>query len=203
MQKIIAVLGTYRKGKIIDSAVSKVLEGAHSRGAETDKIYLTDRTIDFCRNCRKCTIDTPDARRGTCVIDDEMQRVLDKIDAADGIVLASPVNFGAVTAIMKRFIERLAVYGKWELDGKVRPPRKRIKEKTKRAVIITSGTMPAFMGRIVTPRVLSIMKESVELMGARVVDKLWFGMIPASVDVKLSESDLKKSYQSGVKLVKK
>jgi multimeric flavodoxin WrbA len=185
---------------VIDTAVSKVLEGARSIGADTEKIYLTDTAIEFCTNCRKCTIDPTDGIRGKCVIDDQMAEVLDKIDAADGIVMASPVNFGSVTAITERFIERLSVYAKWKLDGKVRPPTKRIKHKTKRAVVITSSTMPMIMGRILAPRVLGVMKDSVDLMGAKVVGTLWFGMLPAAVDIKLSEKQQNKAFDIGRKL---
>ncbi len=200
MKKIIAIVGTYRKGRIIDSAVSSLLDGAQKSGAAVEKILLTEQTIEFCRNCRKCTIDTPDAQRGRCVIDDDMKQIMDKIDAADGLVLASPVNFGSVTAIMKQFIERLAVYAKWKLDGKVRPPKKRITQKTKRAVLITSSTMPALMGRILAPGVLRIMKEAAELMGADVIQTLWFGMLPAKTDLKLEQKQFNKAATAGKKL---
>ena len=54
-RKIVAIVGTYRKGKVIDSAASEVLRGAESRGAETEKIHLIDKHIEFCNNCRMCT----------------------------------------------------------------------------------------------------------------------------------------------------
>ena len=62
--------------------------------------------------------------------------------------------------------------------------------------------MPGWMGKIVTLRVLRIMKELAELMGAKVVDELWFGIIPASVYLKVREKDLRKAYESGKKLVR-
>ena len=42
-KKIVAIVSTYRKGKIIDTAVSKILCGAQERGAETQVIYLLDQ----------------------------------------------------------------------------------------------------------------------------------------------------------------
>ncbi len=53
--KITAILGTYRKGGVIDSAVEEILAAAREAGAETAKIYLIDRHIEFCTNCRTCT----------------------------------------------------------------------------------------------------------------------------------------------------
>lgn len=199
--KIVAIIGSYRKGMIIDNAVTQIIKGAESCGAEIEKIYLRETMIEFCRNCRNCTTDESDSIRARCVINDQMAGVLDKIDASDGIILASPVNFGQVTAIMKRFIERLAVYAKWKMDGKVRPPTKRIKKLTKRAILVTSSTMPAFLGRIMAPGVFGIMKGSAELVGAKVVQKLWFGMLPSRIDMKLSDKALKRAYQAGKKFV--
>ncbi len=48
--KVVGIVGSYRKGKTIDSAVSAVLEGAQAKGAETKKIYLIDEHIEFCTN---------------------------------------------------------------------------------------------------------------------------------------------------------
>ena len=54
-QKVVGIVGSYRKGGIIDNAVSSVLDGAQECGAETKKIYLLDKHIEFCANCRTCT----------------------------------------------------------------------------------------------------------------------------------------------------
>ena len=108
-RKIVGIVGSYRKDGIIDSAVTNALEGARASGAETVKIYLTEKNIEFCNNCRTCT-QQPGDKRGSCVYDDDMEDILRQIDEADGYVLGSPVNFGTVTAITKRFMERLVVY---------------------------------------------------------------------------------------------
>jgi rRNA processing protein Krr1/Pno1 len=41
-KQIVAIVGTYRKGRVIDTAVSEILRGAQSRGARTRTIYLLD-----------------------------------------------------------------------------------------------------------------------------------------------------------------
>src|SRR5690606_17046222 len=88
------------------------LAGAREAGAEVAKIDLNDRPIEFCRNCRTCT-QQEGLRRGECPIEDDMGRILDELERSDAIVLASPTNFGTVTALMKRFIERLVCYAYW------------------------------------------------------------------------------------------
>ena len=36
-KKVVAIIGTYRKGRVIDTAVSEILKGAEAHGAETVK----------------------------------------------------------------------------------------------------------------------------------------------------------------------
>jgi len=53
--KVTAIVGSYRKGGIVDSVIDEILSSAREEGAEVSKIYLIDRHIEFCTNCRRCT----------------------------------------------------------------------------------------------------------------------------------------------------
>ena len=53
-RKVIGIVGSYRKNGIIDSVVSEILSVSASQGCETQKIYLLDKKIEFCTNCRTC-----------------------------------------------------------------------------------------------------------------------------------------------------
>ena len=64
-RKIVGIVGSYRKGGIIDTAVSEALKGAESSGADSVMIYLPDKKIEFCNNCRACT-QQPGDKRGKC-----------------------------------------------------------------------------------------------------------------------------------------
>jgi len=46
--KVIAIVGSYRKGGVIDTTIDEILSSAKEEGAETDKIYLIDKHIEFC-----------------------------------------------------------------------------------------------------------------------------------------------------------
>ncbi|MHC4483058.1 MAG: flavodoxin family protein [Planctomycetota bacterium] len=198
VKKAIGIVGSYRKGHIIDSAVSAVLEGAKAGGADTKKIYLVDKHIEFCANCRACTQEK-DVARGKCVQDDDLEEILKVVEGADGVVLGSPMNFFTVTAIMKRFIERLVgfAYWPWGVGG----PKLRTENPTKKAVIITSSACPALIGRILMPNALSVLKAAVRSMGAKVMRKLYFGLIATEKDQKLNEKALSKAYEAGRQLV--
>ena len=198
--KVIGIMGSYRKGKIIDSAVSAVLEGAEAQGAITKKISLLDKHIEFCTNCRSCAQAKDDIRRGPCVHNDEMESILAEIDDASAVVLASPMNFGTVTALMKRFIERLIPYSYWPW-GQAVAPVNRIKKADKKAVTITSSACPAVLGRILMPNALSLQKKAARVMGAKVVKSLYFGPVAGRQDSQLSEKALRKARQAGENLV--
>jgi multimeric flavodoxin WrbA len=100
--KVVAILGTYRREGATAQAVEAILAGARARGATTSTIYLLDHPIEFCRNCRACT-QSEGSGRGLCQQHDALTKILDELDAADSIVLASPVNFFNVTPSLDDF----------------------------------------------------------------------------------------------------
>jgi multimeric flavodoxin WrbA len=63
-----------------------------------------------------------------------MATVLDQIEQSDGIMLGSPMNFWTVTALMKRFIERLVCYAYWPWG--IVAPQTRKGPRDKRAVVV-------------------------------------------------------------------
>ncbi|MDI6450043.1 flavodoxin family protein [Anaerobaca lacustris] len=199
-RKIVAIVGTYRKGRVIDTAVSEALCGAEDGGAATETIYLIDRHIEFCTNCRTCMQQADVGRRGRCVLDDEMEAVLQAIDEADGLVLASPVNFYNVTAVTRRFMERLVGHAYWPWGQPA--PKVRDKTQNKRAVTITSSACPAFFARIAMPGGRKALKAIAETLGAKVQTSLLFGMVAQSPDATLNDKDRAKAFLAGRRLAK-
>ena len=193
--KIVAIVGTYRKGRVIDTAVDEMLAGAVSAGAQTEKIMLLDRHIEFCTNCRDCT-QQPGSQRGQCPLQDDLTGILDALDEADGIVLASPINFGNVTALMKRFIERLICYAYWPWDIK-KAPKLRIQKPTRQAVLAVSSMCPAFPGRLLMANPLRTMKTAARCVGAGTIGTCYFGLTAVSRDETLSEKNRQKAFQMG------
>jgi multimeric flavodoxin WrbA len=195
--RITAIIGSYRKGGIIDSAVDEILASAREEGAETVKVYLMDKHIEFCTNCRTCTQQLGQ-KRGECPIEDDMCSILDEIERSDAIVLASPMNFGTVTALMKRFIERLVCFSYWPW-GKA-APRIRNKLINKRAVIVSSSAAPSFMARLMTG-IIGLMKKVSELLGARTVGVLFIGLAARRQRQEIGKRARKKSRRLGKILI--
>jgi len=199
-KKIVSIVGSYRKGGIIDSAVSAVLKGAEAKGAETKKIYLLDKHIEFCRNCRNCVQENSNETRGKCMQNDEMEEILREIDDSDGVVLGAPINFFNVTALMKKFIERLLPYCYWPWGRMIPKYRINKNKMNKKAVTVTSSGCPAWLGRIIFSGATSVLKAAARCIGARVVKSLYFGMVRREENSQLSERALLKAYRAGEKL---
>jgi multimeric flavodoxin WrbA len=191
--KFTAILGTYHKGGIIESAVDRMLEAAAQEGAEVRKIHLLDQRIEFCRNCQMCTL-APGAERGQCPIVDDMGSILEAVEAADVIVLASPMNFGSVTAMMKQFIERLICYGYWPWENPA--PRNRIVRRDKRAILVGACAAPALVGRYLTG-MHRLLKQAAGLLGAGRIDTLFIGRARHTPTATLSERDRARAARLG------
>jgi NAD(P)H-dependent FMN reductase len=197
-RKIIAITGSYRKDGTIERAVDAILQAAAEKGAETEKIRLIESRIEFCWNCRKCT-QLEGLQRGACVQPDDMEDILKKIEAADGLVLASPVNFFGVTAVTQRFIERLVCYAFWPW-GKPGPVT-RVKDRGIKAVLVTSSAMPAALGRIFT-RSLGGLKRAAQTLGAKPAGTLFIGKAALHEKQDLPQAILDKARKLGYDLAR-
>ncbi|MGI9262539.1 MAG: flavodoxin family protein, partial [Woeseiaceae bacterium] len=145
-KKVLAINGSYREGGITDQAVNGVLEHLRGMDADVEQIKLREWPIEFCLNCRECMQQPGDAP-GHCVLNDDMSELVQKIEEADGYVLAAPTNFSSATAVFKRFSERLAVYGYWPW-GKTSPVFRKARTPKKPAIIVSSCAAPGLLGRM-------------------------------------------------------
>lgn len=195
-KRIVAIVGSYRRGGTIERLVDHVLESAAEHGVSTNKIFLLDRQIEFCTNCRQCT-QQGGKDRGRCELADEMAGILDEIEGADGLILASPINFGTVTAVMKRFIERTICLGYWPW-GKCAPVQ-RNRRRDKEAVVICSSAAPGVLGRV-AGHGIGVMKKAVALLGGKSVGTLMVGLVALERRQELPSRAVRKARRLGQKL---
>lgn len=97
---IIGVLGSPRVGGNVDLLLEAALQGAQEAGAQVEKIILNDLNIRPCQACGGCD------ETGRCVLQDDMEQIYAALARMDGMVLATPVYFGGVTAQTKAMIDR-------------------------------------------------------------------------------------------------
>ncbi len=98
--RVLDIAGSPRRGGNTDLLLAEVMKGAVSRGAEVKTVILNDLRIAPCQHCDACL------ETGRCKVEDDMQMVYRELEAADRIVLASPLHFMGVTAQMKAMIDR-------------------------------------------------------------------------------------------------
>jgi len=174
MAKILVINGSYRDNGITDQAVEAMIQALKAAGVEVEIILLRNYPVGFCLNCRECT-QQPGVAPGACVLHDGMRELIDKIEQADGYILASPTNFGSVTAIFKRFMERLAVYAYWPWDMNA-PQFRKAHASKKKAVLISSCAAPGILGRWLFGTSKQL-KMTAQTIGAGVVGTLFTGLI--------------------------
>jgi NAD(P)H-dependent FMN reductase len=195
--RVVAIVGSYQKGGTTDNAVEAVLQGAREKGAKTHTIYLTDQHIQFCTNCRECA-QTPGPARGKCPQKDDMESILTEIEAADAVVLGSPVNYGNVTAIFRQFMERLTGFSYWPWGRGLATLRK--PKPSRKAVLVTSSSMPEFLISWLTDAP-SALRTTAKQLGARPVGTVFVGQSGSQPRCQLSDGDRERARLTGMKLI--
>ena len=110
--------GSPRKRGNTDLLLAQIEAGIHQAGHTAEHINLADLNIHPCTGCGYCETE------GKCIIEDDMTPLYDKIQAANRIVIGSPVYFYGVTAQAKAFIDRCqALWCRKYLLGEIKPER--------------------------------------------------------------------------------
>lgn len=100
-KNVLILSGSPRKGGNSDLLCDEFLRGAAEAGNQVEKIFLRDKKVAPCNACYYCA-----KSGGKCAVSDDMGEILDKLQAADVIVMASPVYFYSIDAQMKAVIDR-------------------------------------------------------------------------------------------------
>ena len=112
-KKILILSGSPRKGGNSETLCARFAKGAQEAGHTVELIRLHTKKLGFCTACYACK------KTGVCVQKDDMAGILEKMGAADVIVLSTPVYFYQMTAQMKTLIDRtMASYYDQTLAGK-------------------------------------------------------------------------------------
>ena len=101
--KVIALNGSSRLIGNTSNLLAEFLDELEKEGIETEMVQLYDHEFQPCNDCRSCEM----RGDGRCIMeDDDMNDILDRMRAADGVVLAAPAYAGGVPGAMKIFLER-------------------------------------------------------------------------------------------------
>jgi len=82
-------------------ALDEMIRVFADSGVETELIQIGSKNIRGCIACNAC------AEKGRCVFDDPVNEVAPKFEAADGLVIASPVYYASANGTLVSFLDRL------------------------------------------------------------------------------------------------
>ena len=176
--KVLALVGSPRKGGNTDLLVEQVLEGCRSRGYGARKLYLYEYTISLCLDCRSC-------KKGdfVCCLQDEMEQIYSLIAEADVIIFGTPVYWYGPTGQMKLFIDRL------------RPFVENKKLRGKRAVVVA----PSAEGAVACGPLVEMFGLSFEYLGIEFAGKI-LSVAYEKGEVSENKEELEKAYAIGAGL---
>ena len=104
--KTIIINASPRKNWNTAQLLKEAKKGAESVGAETEYIDIFDYTFTGCRSCLACK--RKGVERNKCYWKDDLAPIIDRILAADAVIIGSPIYFGQPTASFRALWERLA-----------------------------------------------------------------------------------------------
>jgi len=120
--KVLGITCSPRKEGNTEILVQEALSGAKENGAEVELIRICEMNIKACDGCKTCQ------QTGKCRINDDMQKVYEKMLAANGIIIGSPVYFWSISGQAKTFMDRTYA---------LRYPNHRLEKKVGGAIVVT------------------------------------------------------------------
>ncbi len=98
--KVLLVNAGPHKAGCTNRALEEVAAALREEGVSTDIFWVGNKPVASCLACRKCD------ELGHCVINDRVNDFVAIAPGYDGIVLGSPVHFGAATGAATAFYDR-------------------------------------------------------------------------------------------------
>ncbi len=101
MAKILLLNGSPHPHGCTAAALDEVIRVLHEEEMETELVQVGSQAIRGCAGCGYCS------KNGKCVFDDLVNEVAPKFEAADGLVVGSPVYYGSPNGTILSFMDRL------------------------------------------------------------------------------------------------
>ncbi len=111
--KVLMLNGSPRVGGNTSLALKEMEAVFAQEGIETETIQVGKQNIRGCIACLKCH------ETGKCVFDDIVNQIAPKLEAADGLVVASPVYYASANPTLVALLDRLFYSTKFDKSMKV------------------------------------------------------------------------------------
>lgn len=110
--KVLLINGSPRKDSNTELALNEIVKSLKEESVETEVISIGNKIVG-CMACQACS------KLGKCVIDDEVNKVAEKLKDADGIVIGSPTYFASTSGAVISFLDRLFYSRSYDTSMKV------------------------------------------------------------------------------------
>lgn len=99
--KVLILNGSPRKDGNCAAALNEMIKVFDAEGIGTEVVQVGGRDVRGCIDCRSCSAS------GRCVFDDVVNEIAPRFEAADGLVVASPVYYASANATLVACLDRL------------------------------------------------------------------------------------------------
>ena len=99
---VLALNGSPHSGGVVASGISVMKRELEKEGISVELVHVGDGQIHGCMDCGKCR-----ALKRCAISGDAVNECFERMKAADGIILGSPVYYGGVAGTFKSFLDRL------------------------------------------------------------------------------------------------
>ena len=99
--RVLMINGSPRKNGNTSIALAEMERIFQEEGMETQVVQVGNENIRGCIACLSCK------QKGKCVFDDLVNQIAPQFEAADGLVIASPVYYASANGGLISFLDRL------------------------------------------------------------------------------------------------
>jgi len=109
--KVLLVNGGPHEHGCTDAALRQVALGLGEYQVESEILWLGNGPVCSCSACHACR------KTGRCCHDDMANRVIEKMEICDGLIIGSPVHYASATGMITAVMDRVCFAGA-RLSGK-------------------------------------------------------------------------------------
>ena len=101
MAKVLLLNGSPHANGCTAAALKEMIRVFEAEGVETELIHVGNKDIRGCIACGSCM------KTGKCAFNDPVNEVAARFEAADGLVIGSPVYYASPNGTLLSFVDRL------------------------------------------------------------------------------------------------
>ncbi len=111
--KVLLINGSPKANGNTALALEEMKKVFEAEGVEAEIVHVGNKPIRGCVGCGGCS------KKGRCVFDDAVNEVAEKFEAADGLVVGSPVYYAGPNATVQALMDRLFYSARFDKTMKV------------------------------------------------------------------------------------